>query len=280
MPADDLWAGDRAARWVTHWEALDRQLRPVTDLLLAAAGPTPGERILDVGCGTGPTTRLAASAAGPGGRVVGLDVAAEMLTAAAAVPVSPDAAPIEWVRADATTWAGDAEPFDLVLSRFGVMFFDDPDTAFAALRRHVARTGRLAVATWQDRTGSALFTLPLTVVLAHCDRWGIVPEVPPPDGGPFSLDVPAIEALLDRTGWRDVTARPHRVAVPVGGGMDPPAAADLLLEHGPARTVSASLTDAQRAEVVTTLAAELEGHVDDGGHVRLDAAIVVTTARP
>ncbi len=95
------WAGARAARWVSMADDLDVQLAPVSDALFAAADLQPGEVVVDIGCGTGSTTRRAAELVGPTGSVVGVDVAPEMIEAA---PSSPTVEPIEWVCADAATW--------------------------------------------------------------------------------------------------------------------------------------------------------------------------------
>ena len=97
--------GGRASGWrlAALSEGLERQLEPASDVLFATARLAAGERVLDVGCGTGPTTRRAAAAVGPDGVVTGLDVSPEMLAHAAKVPVASGSAPIEWVASDATT---------------------------------------------------------------------------------------------------------------------------------------------------------------------------------
>ncbi len=88
------WSGDRVERWLRQAAGLERQLAPVSEVLFAAARLSPGESVLDVGCGTGPTTYAAARAVGPTGRVCGLDVSGEMLVAAAAATAHPVTTPL------------------------------------------------------------------------------------------------------------------------------------------------------------------------------------------
>ena len=158
----EVWPGDRAERWVRLADRLERQLAPVTDLLLAAAELRPGERVLDVGCGTGPTTRRAAAAVGPQGAVTGLDVSPEMIAAARERDTPHGGASIRWVEADAVTWDAGGGQFDVVISQFGVMFFADPAAAFANFARMTAPGGRLHIAVWAERSQSPIFDLPLS----------------------------------------------------------------------------------------------------------------------
>jgi len=271
------WASGRAARWISRWQAVDRQLTPVTQKLFAAADIRPGERVLDVGCGTGPTTRLAASVTGPTGSVVGVDVVAEMLETARDVTVEGDSAPIEWLHADASVWAGTGEPFDLVLSRFGVMFFDDPPLAFANLLDLTAPGGRLCMVTWQRRTETSLFELPVSVALSCAKEWGITPTVPQVDAGPFSLHQDMAREVLEHAGWRDVATAVHEVVIDFGD-VSPEGAARSALESGTARTVTEAMTPAQIDGIRDVLAEQLGRHVGENGSVCLDGAVAVSTA--
>jgi protein-tyrosine-phosphatase/SAM-dependent methyltransferase len=279
-PADS-WTDSRADRWVSVADAIDRQLGPVSDALFAAAAIETGESVLDVGCGTGPTTRRAAALAGAGGAVVGLDIATAMLDAARAEPVPEGSAPIEWLEADAVRWEPPDRPFDVVISRFGVMFFSDPAAAFATLHRATAPGGRLCAAVWGHRQESPVFEVPLDAVLAELARAGEHhPDVPPADAGPFSLGDPAAAvALLTGAGWVDVQWRAQRVTLPVGGGAGPDEAAHLSMQLGPARIVTAELAPARQAEIEAAVAVALADHLDAEGHVTLDATIGIVTAR-
>ncbi|MET0459834.1 MAG: methyltransferase domain-containing protein [Ilumatobacteraceae bacterium] len=279
LPADS-WTDSRADRWVSAADAIDGQLTPVSDTLFAAADIRPGEAVLDVGCGTGPTTRRAAALAGPGGAVVGLDIATAMLDAARARAVPDRSAPIEWVEADAVTWEPTERRFDVVISRFGVMFFSDPATAFANLHRATAPGGRLCVAVWGHREQSPIFEVPLDVALGVLARSGQHPDAPPPDAGPFSLGDPAaVVALLRRAGWVDVEWRAERLALPVAGGAGPAEAARLLMQLGPARVVTAELAPERPAALEAAMAVVLADHVDADGHVILQSTIGIVTAR-
>jgi SAM-dependent methyltransferase len=280
-PDDDWSGGDRAARWLRQSAGLERQLAPVSDLLFAAAALQPGERVLDVGCGTGPTTRHAAVAVGSGGAVTGLDVAGGLLEAAASVPVDGDAAGIEWVEADAVSWTPPADGFDVVISRFGVMFFSDPAAAFANLAAATRPGGRLAVAVWAHRHHSPLFEVPLQAVLDVRRAHGLgEPAGLAPDGGPFSLgDVAATGALLVGAGWSDVDTREHDIDLLMAGGLDPEAAAAASTDFGPTRLALADLDADLEREAVAAVADRYGDHVDDHGRVVLAGRVIVVTAR-
>ncbi|MGH3994172.1 MAG: class I SAM-dependent methyltransferase, partial [Pseudonocardiaceae bacterium] len=217
----------------------ERQLAPVADVLFTAAALRPGERVLDVGCGTGPTTRRAAREVGPAGHVTGLDISAEMLAAAAAQPEEDGVAPVEWVAADVVGWQPDNQVSDVVLSRFGVMFFSDPAAAFGRLATATSPGGRLAMAVWDRRDESDLFAVPMHAALDELRRRGTAVQAPPDDDGPFSLYDPAtVTALLTGAGWSHVTCTPHRLMLPFGGGLDPATAARSALDLGPTRLVA------------------------------------------
>jgi len=278
IPAEDAWAGERVERWLARAAGLERQLEPVADVLFAAAALRRDERVLDVGCGTGPTTRRAAHAVGAGGRVVGLDISAQMLAAAAERPSEDGGAPLEWVTADAVCWQPDPGAFDVVLSRFGVMFFSDPAAAFGRLAAATRPGGRLVMTVWARRDESELFAVPLHAALDELRRRGMAVQAPEDDAA-FSLaDPTVVTTLLTGAGWSSIACTRHRLVLPFGGGLDASAAAVAAMDVGPARQVTAELESADRAAVTAAIATAFARHLDTNGHVNLNAGILLVTA--
>ncbi len=286
--APEEWSGDRVERWLRQAAGLERQLAPVSEELFAAARLSPGESVLDVGCGTGPTTYAAARAVGPTGRVCGLDVSGEMLAAAAATDVRTDdtaAAPIDWVEADAVTWEPEGPRHDVVISRFGVMFFSDPPAAFANLANATRVGGRLAFAAWQRRDKSALFSVPLHAALDALRSRGIRSTaagvdlddfVASDDQGPFSLHDPVVAAsLLERAGWSHITVEDHVLALAFAGGA---LAAEAAADIGPTRLVLSGMDDDVVLAAQGAISDAFADHMDSDGRVVLSGAINVVTA--
>lgn len=276
------WSGERVARWLEQAGSLDRQMAPITELLFSGAALESGERVLDVGCGSGPTTRQAAASVGPSGWVGGVDVSPEMLAAAATVPVTGDAAPIEWIEADVVAWQPEIDPVDVVLSRFGVMFFSEPRTAFANLARCTSAGGRMCVMAWDRRDRSTIFQIPLAATLAALRDAGAPAEEPPLDEGAFSLhDADHVTSLLDAAGWADVRHEQHVVPLRLGGGLGPEAAAEAAIGIGPSRVVTTGIDDERRRAVLTAITTALADHVDDRGDVVLPGSVIrITANRP
>ncbi|MCD0445680.1 class I SAM-dependent methyltransferase [Glycomyces sp. A-F 0318] len=189
-----------AAGWVANQALFDAVYAPVTAAILAEAAPAAGQRVLDVGCGTG--TLLEQSAAA-GAEVVGVDIAEEM--AAAARRRAPEATVLV---ADAQTADLLAEapgaPFDRVVSRFGVMFFEDPAAAFANLRRAAAPGARLVFACWRSEAENPVFSHGTSVL---ADRLDPKPEPADPDApGPTAFADPERPAsVLAAAGWGAVS---------------------------------------------------------------------------
>ncbi len=191
----EYWSGVGGERWLAHEAAMERQLGDVTEALLAAARPCPGERVLEVGCGTGALALRLAEAVGAEGRVLAVDIS-EPLLARARIR----APGVEFLLADAQSGPlGDAH--DLAASRFGVMFFDDPARAFANIRRSLRPGGRLCFVCWAPVAGNPAWAIPLAAAAARLGPPGPQPEGAP---GPLSLaDAGRTLRLLAEAGYAD-----------------------------------------------------------------------------
>lgn len=271
------WAdADRVQRWIAGAVQRETQMASVSADLFATAALQPGETVLDVGCGTGPTTEQAARAVGPGGRVTGTDIAPAMVEAARA---SSRVAGVTWQVADAQTHDFGAGTFDVVLSRFGVMFFPDPVAAFANLARATRPGGRLAAAVWRTRDQVPLFELPYATAVAVLDRLGLAYEPVAIDDNQCSLGDPhRVRALLGSAGWRDPEVRPTERSIEVGGATSPAEAAAGALDVGPIRGVLDGRPEEVREQVRQALTTVFATYAD-GGRVLLPGGYQIVTAR-
>lgn len=278
------WAGETSTRWVAAAEQLEAQLAPVSDVLFAAASLAAGERVLDVGCGRGVTTRQAAELVGPTGSATGLDVSEELLAAAEELAVGlPN---VSFRHGDGQRTALEPASFDVLLSRFGVMFFDDAAAAMANLGGAVRPGGRLCVAVWRPRTENEMMQWPIDVALEVADRLGVELELPDPNLGPFSWgDERFVVDTLSTAGWADVVVTPRPVSLYLGGSASPQDAVVTSLTVGPLRSALAALADDTSADVEglesairqALVAAFTERH--DGTGVPVSAMPVIVTAR-
>ena len=191
---------------------------PVSVELLRAADLQPGERVLDVGCGTGVIARQAAVDVGPSGSVTGIDVAPDMVALAEAQP-APEGAPIEWHQGDASTLPFGDGTFDVVVSQMSLMFIADRPAAVREMQRALADGGRVIVNT--PGPIQPTFELMERAIVEHIspDLAGFVRMV-------FSMNEPdALAALLTDAGFADVEARTYSAT------FDLPAPVDFLWQY-------------------------------------------------
>jgi len=275
----DTWNGDSGHRWVADADRRDAVLAPVADTLLAAARIQPGESVLDLGCGCGATTITAATQAGPGGTAHGIDLSEPMLAVARQRARDAGLTTVSFTQADAQThqFAGAAP--DVVISRFGTMFFDDPVAAFTNLARSTRTGGRLCAAVWQARDRSPLLQHGLDIAAAAAAARGHHVDVGVPTDGPFAYGDPAfVRPRLEAAGWVDVTLTPHTLDMYLFGPGTVEDSVETGLMFGPVHTAldnaPAAVVDAVRDALVDDLASR-----HDGTGVPLSGAISILTAR-
>ena len=161
------WNSEAGPRWVAMQERMDAMLAPLMTAALDRARPAVGETVLDVGCGCGATLLALADRVGPDGSILGVDISAPMLDRARERVRDSAMRNVRLTLSDAAVHAFEPGAFDLAFSRFGVMFFDDPDRAFANIRSALAATGRWAFVCWAPPRDNPWLTVPLTVARQH-----------------------------------------------------------------------------------------------------------------
>lgn len=257
--------------WVEMRDPMDRQLAPLGRAAMSALAPSPGETVLDIGCGSGQTTRELTLAVQPGGRVTGIDLSAPLL--AAAICRAKGTEGVEFRQGDAQHFNFAPEVFDAAFSRFGVMFFDDPVAAFKNIRSVLKPGGRLAFVCWRAFDENPIFSLPLQAALPY------LPALPPPANpeapGPFAFaDANRVRGILADAGFAEVETVPHDEMV---GSGELETALDLALKFGSLGALlreNSSLRDAVAPAVRSALAAQ-----ERAGGIRLSAATWIVTAR-
>ena len=265
------WNGEVGQRWARHQARLDRVFGPLTEALIARAGLAPGQAVLDIGCGAGETSLIAARAVKESCQVLGADLSRPLLDVARAR--AANGAPVAFLEADAETHDFGAGAYDRILSRFGSMFFADSRAAFANLRRALAPEGRMTLLCWQAMAANPWVTVPRAAVLP------LVPEPPPPPPdapGPFRFaDPDALARLLERAGFRAVTC--EGVTRLVTLGASPGEAAATATELGPVSHLLREAAPDLRERALAAVTEALDPYLD-GGSVRLDAACWLVSA--
>jgi SAM-dependent methyltransferase len=265
----DYWNGEGGQRWLAHLDLTEALLEPLGAQLLAAACVRPGQAVLDVGCGGAATTRALAAQVGPAGRAVGVDVSVPIIAVARAR--SANVAGLELRVADAAT-AALPGPFDTVVSRFGVMFFDDPVAAFRNLHGALAPGGRLAFLCWQAVERNDWLAVPAAAAFR------VMPAPPAPADptlpGPFAFaDAERVRAILAAAGFGGVDIAPVDASM---RWSDLRVARDYLLEMGMVGRALQDQPATVRDAVATAVAAELAARASDGGLGLACAAWLVT----
>nr|WP_236519251.1 class I SAM-dependent methyltransferase [Sandaracinus amylolyticus] len=248
-------------------DVLDRMLAPFEPLLVERAFPGEAKRVLDIGCGAGATTLAMARRLGPQGLCLGVDISAPLIAVAEARATPPAA----FLRADAQTHAFTPRDFDAVISRFGVMFFDDPVAAFANIRRAARPGATLTFVAWRSPAENPFMTLAPRAAAPFLPLRAPDPDAP----GQFAFaDGDRVRRILDESGWTNVDVRAADVPTLI-------AEQDLLAYVTKLGPVGLALRDADettRARTTEALRAAYAPSLRDGA-ARFTAASWLVTAR-
>jgi ubiquinone/menaquinone biosynthesis C-methylase UbiE len=265
------WNGSSGAAWIDAQQVLDEMFRSIEELLIETVSSAGAGRVLDVGCGTGSTTLAIARRLGPKGRSVGIDISEPMI-AVARQSAERDRVPASFLSADAQTHAFEPASFDMIVSRFGVMFFDDSVRAFANLRRAAATDAMLQCIVWRSAAENPFMTI------AERAAALLLPNLPPrqPNApGQFAFaDARRVQSILEESGWRNIDIPPIDVECSLP-------AAELnryVTRLGPVGMALREADEKTREHVARTVRAAFDPYVH-GTEVRFTAACWKVSAR-
>lgn len=266
-----LWNTTSGQAWVEGQQLLDRLLQPFEDVLMAEVRAETRRRVLDVGCGTGSTTLATARLLGEKGACTGIDISEPMLEMARMRAERENVA-AEFICADAQTYAFDAASFDMIISRFGVMFFADPTAAFANLRRAATKGAQLYFIAWRGAADNPFMTT------AERAAAPLLPSIPPrnPDApGQFALaDPQRVHHILQQSGWTEIELRPLDVTC----RFPESELIGYFTKFGPLGQVLQQADEPTRKHVIATVRAAFDPYVY-GAEVRFTAGCWIASAR-
>ena len=254
----EMWNGRAGASWVRHNTLLEQLLAEPGRRCMDALSPPSGAQLLDVGCGCGNQTLELASRLDASAKITGVDISEPMLALAEELKAANHTAlkaEVEFIVGDASDSLFPNESFDAIYSRFGVMFFAEPTTAFATLRETLKPGGQLAFVCWQSPALNPFFTAPMQAALS------VLPPPPPAKPGapgPFGLAVPeTTKHVLTEAGFNKPNIEPLAVELSVGASQSFDEIFEELIQIGPAAALIAesdpSLKDRAREAVYERL---------------------------
>jgi SAM-dependent methyltransferase len=275
------WADEMGRRWLGCLDLFEGTLAPIGAALIEHARFSRRERVVDVGCGAGPSTLVISRRVSPGGLALGLDVSPVLIDAAMQRASRPGAvlkdADVRFCVGDAAAVELEEAPFDVIFSRFGLLFFDDPYAAFEHMRGWLKPTkGRIVFSCWAPVEENPWIYEPHAIIRRHINT----PELQPNAPGPFGLaDVARLNDILVTAGFVDIRVQAWRGELPIAGaGANSMMATDLALNGMHASEQLAQAPDDVKAKVRRDIEALYKARHGVGG-VMMPASAWLVTAK-
>jgi SAM-dependent methyltransferase len=271
--AQMYWNEEGGDKWVENIDFAESFMIPMSDRLIERIAAKKGEKILDVGCGGGITTLKLAALAGEDGGVLGVDVSRQIIDVA--IKRAEDSANIEFQHSDAASAEFGENKFDLITSRFGVMFFDDPVAAFKNLHRSLKPTGRLVFLCWRTPQENPWMAEPAAATFQILPPPAEKPA--PTDPGPFSLgEAEHLTNVLQSAGFTNINLDPVDLGLPMSS-VD--TAVGFLTRLGPAADALKEASDDQRVEVIAAIRSVMEKYSNVDGVLAPAATWIVSASK-
>jgi SAM-dependent methyltransferase len=270
---EEFWTTEGGKRWVADIDRLESMLSGLSDTLISNVAAKEAQCVLDVGCGGGITSAAIAAAVGAKGSVLGVDISEVILDVARTRYAKVEN--LEFATADAAEFPFEPNQYDLITSRFGVMFFPEPDVAFSNLFRTGKSGARMVFICWRALAENPWMGAPAAAAFTIVAP----PEKPAPGTpGAFSLADPQhLKQILGAAGFVDISLSPVEEKLNLGNVDD---ALGFMTTLGPAAQPLREATEEQRRLAIAAMRQVLESNNTDGGVVMPGAVWLVEAKIP
>jgi SAM-dependent methyltransferase len=270
----EVWDGEEADEWIANADRYDATDRWINERFEAETAIEATDRVLDVGCGTGKSSRDTARRAHDGS-VLGVDLSSRMLDDARRRSAAEGLTNVEFLHADAQVHPFEPGSFDVAISVFGAMFFADPPAAFANIRRSLRPGGRIAFLSWQPFENNEWLTTLFDALAAGRD----LPTPAAGEPGPFGLaDAEAVSTLLREAGFVD--GHLTSISAPMWLGDSVEDAWAFVAQMGLVRGLTDNLDDVSRKHAMAELRRRISANATADGVTLGSAAWLITARQP
>ena len=271
--AEDYWKQEGGQKWVDYIDTTEASLQTFSKILLDGAGIRQGETILDVGCGGGANSIEAAQRTGAEGSVIGINIPPPILSVASERGATIDN--LNFVQGDAASTDLGKEVFDLIFSRFGVMFFSNPVAAFTKLGKALKNDCRLVFMCWRSAEENPWMSAPAAAVFNIIPPTGPAPQ--PDQPGPFSFAMKdRVVSILSEAGLADISVEPIDSGMQLGSMEE---AVAYFMKMGPAAATLADATDEQKSLAAAAMREALARYETESGVIAPAAVWLVKAHR-
>ena len=245
----EFWNEKKGKIWVSLESNIDKMLGPLGHHAIKILNPKSGEKILDIGCGTGSTSQSLSKLVGENGLITGIDISEPILRFAKNQLDNRNIKNIDFIQEDAQTFNLSNFNYDAIFSRFGIMFFEDPFFAFKNIKKSLNSKGRITFICWSTREENDWITLSSKVASQFLE---LPPKNNPREPGPFAFEEYSyIKEILTKSGWKNINIKNHKENIIVGKTLDHAAA--FLSKMGPMSVPFENSNEKTKAKVIEAL---------------------------